>query len=767
MKRLLTAWEVGTSKSLKTIGLVLGAAALVATGIGAVAVAGAGIAGVGSFAAIGTALSVASGAVSLAATVTAKPPPVQGSVSQLIVDPNAPQPYVMGETYFAGVLRHRAGYGGTVDGVKNPYLFDVVVYGGGGPYQSITPQIQFEAVPSWYSGYLTTDTQLGACPEADALTGSFGTPAGWGSSYKLSGQAAIAWNYKFDKRGEKFASGLPQTGALIEGAKVYDPRLDSTFPGGSGSHVLGDEATYTYSENPALHAAMYAYGRYQNGKRVLGIGLPADGIDWQVVAAWANVCDANGWTVSGVAFEPGDKGQNLIDICAAGGGEPVPGGTLGFRYHAPAVALDDLTEADIADEDMRVVAMQSYRNRINIVIPKYRSPDHNWEMVQADAIIDPDFVTEDGEERPIEWPFNFVKNVDQAAQLAAYRLFDARERHPIELTCLPRMRAYRPGDCLHLDLPQLGLDTDAIILQREIDPGTMKVKLILIGETPAKHAWALALTGDAPPTPMLGQTAQERDETAAGAADRQVAIEVLGYKSFPADYTGTIAAELFPATIRPSVTLGGQDIRTEDSVSYSIETSGVTATVNDTNGDPDKGTIEITDVATLDGWIDLTVEVGGVTYPAKRIVVQKNGALPSGFGGAGSKIASDNSFTPINSTSFTAITDDLTVTVATGESLYGTAPLAYYVSGTSPITRTATAKWQYSPAGAGTWSDFDTEIAGSVAVGGYAFEAGYGEFTHSKSGLTPADYDVRLVAKLDAGGVDVSFGGTATIEAKT
>src|SRR3546814_3672862 len=81
---------------------------------------------------------------------------------------------------------------------------------------------------------------------------------------------------------------------------------------------------------------------------------------------------------------------------------------------------------------------------------------------------------------------------------------------------MPRLRAYRPGDCLHLDLPQLGLDTDAIILNREIDPGTMTVKLTLMGETPAKHAYALGETGVAPPTPALGQTAQERDVTAAG-----------------------------------------------------------------------------------------------------------------------------------------------------------------------------------------------------------------------------------------------------------
>lgn len=750
------------SKPLKVLAVVAGVVAIVATGgaaLGLAPILGA------SFASIAGIASVISAVASFGSQQLAKPPPIRGSVSQLIIDPNAPQPYVMGETHFGGVLRYRTGYGGTVDGVENPYLFDVVVYGGGGPYQSITPRIDFASVTSWFSGYLATDTQLGAAPEASALTASYGTPPGWGASYKLSGQAAIAWNYKFDKKGKKFAAGLPQTGALIEGAKVYDPRLDDTFPGGSGAHRLGTESTYEYSENPALHAATYAYGRYQNGKRVLGIGLPADGIDWEVVAAWANVCDTNDWKVSGVAFEPGDKGQNLIDICAAGGGEPVPGGVLSFRYHAPVVALDTITEADIADEDMRVVAMQSYRDRINIVLPKYRSPDHNWEMVQAEPISEPDFVTEDGEERPVEWPFNFVKDVTQASQLAAYKLFDARELHPIELTCLPRLRAYRPGDCLHLDLPQIGLDTDAIILNRSIDPGTMKVKLTLIGETPGKHAFALGLTGDAPDTPAIGQTAQERDETAANTGDRQLAIEVVALRNFAADYEGTVTSGLLPSYIFPAVSLGGTDIRTDDDTSYSITTSGVTATVNDTLGDANKGRIEITAVSALSGWIDLVVTVGGIAQPAKRIVIQKGIGLPPGFGGSGSKIASDNSFATINSTSYTAITDVLVVTVATGETLYGTAPLDYYVSGSS-ASRTATAKWQHSPTGAGTWTDFDTGIAGTAANGSTG-DPGSGEFTQTEGGLTAGDYDVRLVALLSGSGVDVVFTGTATIEAKT
>ena len=46
----------------------------------------------------------------------------------------------------------------------------------------------------------------------------------------------------------------------------------------------------------------------------------------------------------------------------------------------------------------------------------------------------------------------------------------------------------------------------------------MKVTLTFVGETPAKHAFALGQTAVAPPTPALGD-AQDRDETIGGFYD--------------------------------------------------------------------------------------------------------------------------------------------------------------------------------------------------------------------------------------------------------
>ena len=463
--------------------------------------------------------AVAVTAASVVEQILAKPPPARGSVTQVSIASDATQPYVMGEGYFGGVVRHDVGYGPTLKDVPNPYRFMPVVYSGGGPVESIAPRTDFEPISSWFSGFLYTDVQTGTCPEPDALSPQWSGAPGWSSSSKLSGQAAIGWSLKFDKDGKRFASGPPVMGAEGQWVKVYDPRKDDTFPGGVGAHRLGDETTYEYSANPALHAGTYAYGRYQNGKRTIGMGLSADAIDWAVIAAWANVCEANNWTMFGVVFEPGDRWRNLKDIAFAGGADPVVLGQLTFRYRAPAVALDTITEDDLTDDDHSVMGMQTFRDRINTGVPKYRSADHNWELVDADPVVNATFLAEDGEEKRETWPCNFVRDKDQAAQLVAYHMFDSRELAPISLVCKPRLRAYRPGECLHLDLPELGLATPAIILRRELDPMTMKVRLELIGETDAKHAYCLGQTGGAPPTPAIGQSPEERDTIAAKAKD--------------------------------------------------------------------------------------------------------------------------------------------------------------------------------------------------------------------------------------------------------
>lgn len=473
---------------------------------------------------IAAAVSVAAG---IGAAALQKKPPAQGSVNQIQIGANMPMPYLMGRSYVGGNLVHDVGYGGTVNDVPNPYRSMAIIGTQGGPieefeaFQSDFTTITFssgEAV-GYYDNFMFLDTQLGDVPEASALAGPFGAIPQWGASYKLSGYAAWLVTLKFDKKGKVFASGVPQFGAILKGVKVYDPRLDSGYPGGSGTHDFDDEATWEYSETPALHATAYARGRIQNGLKVVGCGFGQDQIDWASFVAWANVCEANNWTIGGIIYEaPGaSKWDNLKRICQAGAAEPCfVGGLLSVRFSEPKTALDTITADDLADGEYVVPAMKSWRDRRNVGVPRYRSEDHKWEYVQAEEIIVASYVTEDGEEKPYEEQFDLVTDVDQAAQLITYRLADLREFGPMVFPCKPRMIEYQVGEALNVNIPELGLvDQLCVIKGRTVDPSAGTVTLSLESETTAKHAFALGQTGVAPPTPSIS-TGEEMDEAVFG-----------------------------------------------------------------------------------------------------------------------------------------------------------------------------------------------------------------------------------------------------------
>ena len=73
----------------------------------------------------------------------------------------------------------------------------------------------------------------------------------WGADKKGQGVAYVVERFWFDKSNPAY-QGEPQTQYLVKGRSVYDPRLDSTVSGGSGSHRNNNPATWAFSDNPAL-----------------------------------------------------------------------------------------------------------------------------------------------------------------------------------------------------------------------------------------------------------------------------------------------------------------------------------------------------------------------------------------------------------------------------------------------------------------------------------------------------------------------------------
>ncbi len=562
-------------KVLKTVAVIAGAVALIATGVGAAAgaglfgAAGVGAAGtvagisVGTIATIASVATVVGVAASIGAQLLYKEPQARaaGSMNQIIVEREAPRPYLIGRTYSAGVLRHDAGYGATENEVPNPNRGMVVVHSGVGPVDGVeSHQVDYEAVDfpvnngaaGYYNNHLWREFRLGTHAETAIYLGD--DYPDWGSDYKLSGHFATGWKMRFDREGKRFASGIPRLGVIARGVKTYDPRQDSTYPGGSGSCRVLDETTYVYQENPSTHALTYALGRFAAGKRVFGIGIAAAALVLADFVAFANVCDANAWTTGGVIYEPADRWANLKDILAAGGAEPVwKGARLGLKWSAPHVAVGSIDVDDLADDDTEIEACRSYSVRLNGRVPKYRSEEHQWEYVSAGEVVVDQYVTEDGEKKVEERQWNLVQDKDQVAQLAAYDLVNRRELGPIEVVCKPHMRTYRAGDCLTVHLPQLGLvEQDCLVLQRTIDPATLKVHFTLETETVAKHDFALGRTGTPPPTPRLVDS--EQRDLIAGAVITTTWSGLIDDGGKPEDnatvgapagtFTGSIASEL-------------------------------------------------------------------------------------------------------------------------------------------------------------------------------------------------------------------------------
>ena len=462
-----------------------------------------------TIAAIAGAVSLISGTL---AQVTAKPPKAVGQVTSITVGANQPIPYMIGRSYSGGAMVHDIGYGGVVSSVDNPYRALTIVYSGAGPIQGlVATQADFgdvgfsgTAASGYYAGFLWRDWLDGTGPAPRALAAQFSGEPGWSAAHKMSGFFGVKYTLKFDKKGKVWQAGVPQFGVIADGVRAYDPRLDSTFPGGSGSQRINNEATWTFTKNPALHALTYSYGRYQNGKKVFGVDLGATGIDLVSTVAWANVCDANGWQVNGTIYEPGDKWNNLKLICEAGGGVPVPGARLRFDYNAAGVAVDTISIHDLADGEISLPVTQGYASRINTVQGVYTSPDHRWEPVPTDKIIDTVSLAADGEEKAEQFPFQMVTAKNQAAQLAAYKMANSREKGPIVIPVKARLLTYPVGTFLIAQLSAIGLASQKVKIigkRRTMEDGSGEITVLT--ETDAKHAFALAATSGAPPSSAL------------------------------------------------------------------------------------------------------------------------------------------------------------------------------------------------------------------------------------------------------------------------
>lgn len=518
------------SRTLAKVAVIAGAIALVATTAGAAAGALApAMAGSASVAGVSTATiatvaqvaTVVAAAASVGAQLTAKQPGLGGSVNQVTIAANGAVPYGVGRSFYAGSQVHDVGYGGKVGKTTNPYLSKAFIWSAGGPIAGVEQfLVDWQAVSflgasalGYYASWLYANHQLGNRPEASALSGPWGAIPDWSAAHKLSGMCASLLSFRFDRDNKVWSNGIPSFGLVARWARVYDPRLDDTYPGGEGDNRFDDEDSFGFDRNVALNAITYARGRYAIDPatgaqtiKVIGCGFPQDTFDWPQWVAFANVCEANGWNSDGTVFDgPGlSLWDNLKRICAAGGGVPViSGGLLSVRFQSPKVALDTITAADFADGERVAPGMRTWKDRINTIVPRYRSEANKWEYVQSAAVSFESYIALDGEPKEEEWLGELVTDKDQAAQLAAYDLMQRRELAGISYPLKPRLWYIHLGEAYHLTDEEAGLNHLCVVAGINKDISTATVTVTFETETTAKHAAALGMTGTAPPPPTL------------------------------------------------------------------------------------------------------------------------------------------------------------------------------------------------------------------------------------------------------------------------
>lgn len=218
-------------------------------------------------------------------------------------------------------------------------------------------------VQAKYAGILTRDTRNGA-PGQTAMSVGSGTQ--WTSAATFDGCAHMKLAWVPDEK--RLPNGIPSRYTqVVEGAYVYDPRRDSTVPGGSGSHRINDQTTWSYAtldgngqpigRNNALQALWYLIGwRITNpltGELVLvaGRGVDPQDINLATFIAGANNCEIAGYYTDMVLSTEDSHTSNEDKITCDGliGRLIDPGGLWSYYANVDDTAdiAVDLTDADI------------------------------------------------------------------------------------------------------------------------------------------------------------------------------------------------------------------------------------------------------------------------------------------------------------------------------------------------------------------------------------------------------------------------------------
>ena len=207
----------------------------------------------------------------------------------------------------------------------------------------------------------------------------------WTTDHRLRGLAYLA--LRFEWNADKFGS-IPNVQAIIKGKKVYNPNLDTTVTGGSGSHRKDTSSTWAYSDNPILQMLDYL----RNDRFGMGITnsyFDSNFADWQTAS---DVCDTNITPFSGasqidlmdshIVLDTSKKAIDNVKEFVKGSRSYLnfSGGKYNILVETTGTASISLTEDNIIGGIQ--VTSKNKNSRYNRVIVNFVNPNKNY---QADS----------------------------------------------------------------------------------------------------------------------------------------------------------------------------------------------------------------------------------------------------------------------------------------------------------------------------------------------------------------------------------------------
>jgi len=231
---------------------------------------------------------------------------------------------------------------------------------------------------------ITVEPHFGS--DSQSASSLLSTLTSWTSNHKLSGLAYLA--IRFTWNADKFGS-LPVVNAVVQGKKVYNPNLDGTKTGGSGSHREDTSSTWEYSDNP-----VYQLLDYLRNDR-FGMAIPnsyfdSNYADWQTAG---DVCDTNITPYSGASAIDLMDSHTVVDTskkaienvrefvkgCRAF--LNFSGGKYKILVESSGSASITLTEDNILGGI--TVSSKNKNSRYNRVIVNWINPDKNYQSDTA------------------------------------------------------------------------------------------------------------------------------------------------------------------------------------------------------------------------------------------------------------------------------------------------------------------------------------------------------------------------------------------------